>query len=379
MCIRAELARRPIITRHLLYNLIGWDKRERIREAAVYCGYFFASGAWREALVVWGLDPRTNPIYRKYQTVSFSSFNKTGTPLSRFGATTHYKNLARATPRQLAKQHTFDGVHISETGNLFQLCDLTDPMIKAILSTRNIRQTCAPTFPGWYHIGTWAKATVILKDKMNRLIANQGVDNGLYSRILTWPELWIDKEIAETYASEINDKEVHEEKRKEHTLMYTVRLAARNPKWAFERMEKRDRGDSEGTTIPESDESRQAVEDAVPEDFTEAPDTADTILMEVDPNEEGGEDENEDISDEEDEEDDREEVEELFDPDDDDEDDDDDDDDRDDEDEYGEDEGDDDGIDDVAGDYPDINKPRWQFAGEVQGPWDWGEQEDESE
>lgn len=181
--VRAELAQRPIITRHLLYNTIGWDKRDRIREVAPYCGYFFESGPWREALILFGIDPRTDPKYRKYQTISFMSFlkigrracrslyligaleltNRIGTARSRYMFDKHVRELARMPATELQTQHTFDGVNVSHTGNLFQFCDISDPLIRKILDTDDIRTTCAPTFQGWYHVGTWAKATVIRK------------------------------------------------------------------------------------------------------------------------------------------------------------------------------------------------------------------------
>jgi general transcription factor 3C polypeptide 5 (transcription factor C subunit 1) len=76
------------------------------------------------------------------------------------------KEFARKGTSALRNEHVFDGVTVGHTGNIFQFCDVTDPVIRKILDTEDIRTTCAPTFQGWYHIGTWAKATVILKDKM---------------------------------------------------------------------------------------------------------------------------------------------------------------------------------------------------------------------
>lgn len=164
--VRAELVRRPVITRHILYNKIGWDKLGRIREAAVYCGYFFESGPFREALVAFGVDPRKDPAFRKYQTINFLSFQKIGTKRSRHVFDKHIRELATKSTEELKTEHIFDGVKVSHTGNLYQFCDISDPLIRRILDTKDIRATCAPTLQGWYHIGTWAKATVILKDKM---------------------------------------------------------------------------------------------------------------------------------------------------------------------------------------------------------------------
>jgi len=292
--IRAELARRPIITRHLLYNKLGWDRRTRLRQAAVYCGYFFESGPWREALVAWGVDPRKDTTYRKYQTVSFTSYSKSGR--AKHGKTfdEHVQRLSQMSQRELERQHIFDGKTVSDTGSLFQFCDLEDPLLAHILATEDIRTSCAPTFQGWYHVGTWAKVTVILKDKMNTIIAGDEPDDALYSRVIAWPELWDDQEIAATYKTEVNNRQIHQEKRREHDVMHNVRYAARNPRYTFEKMEGAD-----GQPRP-STEEEEDVE--VSEDMTEVPDTAATILdegeKEIDDQEDYNEDEgNEEIDD----------------------------------------------------------------------------------
>lgn len=269
--IRDLLKERPIITRHMLYNKLGWDKRTRLRQAAVYCGYFFESGPWREALIAWGIDPRKDPEYRKYQTVSFMSYKKRGTARHHDAFDKHVQELSRMTAEQLEHQHTFDGIHASDTGNTFQFCDITDPLLAKMLATENIRTTCAPTFQGWYHVGTWAKATVILKDKMNTIIGGEVPDNTLYQRVCQWPELWNDKEVYDTYRDEVNDREAHEAKRREHEVMHSVRIAARNPRYAFEQMEK-DNTSSAST----GSGSALSEEVEIPEDLTEYPDNPET-------------------------------------------------------------------------------------------------------
>tara|TARA_R110002003_G_scaffold175_3_gene14205 strand:- start:52558 stop:53724 length:1167 start_codon:yes stop_codon:yes gene_type:complete len=287
--IRAELDKRPIITRHLLYNKLGWDRRTRLRQAAVYCGYFFESGPWREALVRWGVDPRKDPSYRKYQTVSFMSYLKSGR--AKHGKTfdEHVQKLSQMSAKELETQHMFDGRSVSDTGNTFQFCDITDPLIAKILATEDIRTTCAPTFQGWYHVGTWAKVTVILKHKMNAIIAGNTIDDALYDRVVGWPELWDDQEIAATYKAEVDNRQIHKEKQKEHDVMHSVRWAARNPRYAFEKMEAMDEQQKQQQQTTEGDEHAEADVE-VPEDMTEIPDTAETILRE-------GEDEAGDVED----------------------------------------------------------------------------------
>jgi general transcription factor 3C polypeptide 5 (transcription factor C subunit 1) len=309
--IRLELQKRPIITRHLLYNTLGWDKRDRLRQATVYCGYFFRTGPWREALITWGVDPRTDPSFRRYQTVSYLSYKKTGTARHHSEYDRHTRDLAAQSFEDLENQHIFDGIHVSFTGNLFQFCDITDPLLRGILDTDRIRETCAPTMQGWYHIGTWAKATVILKHKMNRILTHpdETPDNTLYARILTWPELWDDAELKAQYRSEFFDKKVNKEKREEHALMKQVMWATRSPRYAFERMEKaedlaqRMQGEltTTGRNLAEAEEEEAEEDDEVEVDMTEEPDTAKKILDEGDDEDDADdadEDEDEDEADE---------------------------------------------------------------------------------
>ncbi|ORY03306.1 RNA polymerase III transcription factor IIIC subunit-domain-containing protein [Clohesyomyces aquaticus] len=308
--IRAVLAQRPIATRHFLYNTLGWAKRDRIREAAVYCGYFFETGPWREALIAFGLDPRTDPKWRWYQTISFLSYQKggTGAPARTMKTWDHWvRNLKNVSKKELERQHIFDGKSVSTTGNTFQFCDITDPLLVSILSTEDIRETCAPTFHGWYHVGTWAKATVILKDKINTLNSppNLPPPDTLYARVASWPENFSDEEVYATYRAELHDRQIHREKFREHRVMHCVRWAARNPRYAFERMSRITREDrqreeednegsdrdAEGEVVDDGD-----VEGVVQEDATEVPDRGD--VSEVEDDEEGVDDDDEEEEDE---------------------------------------------------------------------------------
>jgi general transcription factor 3C polypeptide 5 (transcription factor C subunit 1) len=114
---------------------------------------------------------------------------------------------------------------------------------------------------------------------MNRLITGETPDPHLYDRILTWPEVWDDKTMYSTYRSEVWNPEIHKEKLKEHEVMHTVRWAARNPRWAFEKLEKR----SEQGRKDDKDQEMAEEEEEVPEDATEVPETAAAIFNDGEP------------------------------------------------------------------------------------------------
>ncbi|KAF1996461.1 hypothetical protein P154DRAFT_566058 [Amniculicola lignicola CBS 123094] len=282
--IRYEMKYRPIITRRVLFNRCGWSKRQLIRNAAVYCGYFFDTGPWREALIAWGLDPRKDPDYRKLQTISYSSFGRTGDTRTAMFWSQHVSWLAQIPPEKLVGEHLFDGHNVSQTGSIFQFCDILDPQIRRILDTHDIRKKCAPGFQGWYHAGTWAKATVILKHKMNILIRDQKLDPAVYEPVVNWPEKWDDTAIWDTYRDDFFKEGNRKDKTKLATfrLMLNVRMAARNPKYAFERIEEQYQRDAENSEDAEGMDDHTAI---VPEDTQEFPDQATDFVFDAQPEE----------------------------------------------------------------------------------------------
>jgi general transcription factor 3C polypeptide 5 (transcription factor C subunit 1) len=106
---------------------------------------------------------------------------------------------------------------------------------------------------------------------MNTIIGGEKPDDSIYQRIVNWPELWDDKEMAAQYKSEVDDRHIHHEKRREHQVMHNVRWAARNPRYAFEKMESLDEQDTQA-----GEEGPDDVD--IPEDMTEDPVQPDTIL-----------------------------------------------------------------------------------------------------
>ena len=105
---------------------------------------------------------------------------------------------------------------------------------------------------------------------MNRIISGETPDNSIYQRILNWPENWNDQEIYATYRQEILDPELRKEKAKEHKVMHTVRWAATNPRWAFEKIDK----------LTEGFDGDDDTEEQIPADATEVPETAEAIANE---------------------------------------------------------------------------------------------------
>ncbi len=95
-------------------------------------------------MIKFGVDPRSDPKYRFFQTMFFKSLaerERAKKPLvkpKRGGA------RVRKNQDQTAEEtgHIFDGNTLSIDGNVWQVCDIKDPLIHRILSTTNLRTEC---------------------------------------------------------------------------------------------------------------------------------------------------------------------------------------------------------------------------------------------
>ena len=138
------LDERPIWTRRGLSNHLRsheWSSVGRL--VYQYVGYMFRSGPWRDAVVKFGVDPRSDPKYRIYQTMTFQLFanDENGKPKK-----IEEGKKERGRTRQLKQydngSHIFDGIHVGLDGKTWQVCDITDPLLKPLLTTTNIRDEC---------------------------------------------------------------------------------------------------------------------------------------------------------------------------------------------------------------------------------------------
>jgi general transcription factor 3C polypeptide 5 (transcription factor C subunit 1) len=59
----------------------------------------------------------------------------------------------------------FDGESYKTDGKVWQVCDITDPLLKELLDNAPIRPECDAN-SGFYHGGLWAKVKAIMKTKL---------------------------------------------------------------------------------------------------------------------------------------------------------------------------------------------------------------------
>lgn len=140
---------RPIWTRRALHNRVAAEDLRVVGSNSAkymhqYIGYLFDSGPWRDAIVKFGVDPRKDPSLRKYQTMTFALDKEDFVN----GKSTTRKPL-RFDSSNLGSRdtHIFDGKTVNLDGKVWQVCDITDPLLRSLLSTTDIREDCHVCLP----------------------------------------------------------------------------------------------------------------------------------------------------------------------------------------------------------------------------------------
>jgi general transcription factor 3C polypeptide 5 (transcription factor C subunit 1) len=187
------LTTRPIWTRRGLLNCLPEHNiRYLAKHAIPYCGYHFRNGPWRDCIVKFGVDPRTSPDYRRYQTLIFKLDRTTAfgsnAPAVQGKGKKSYVRPSQNKPLKDDVSHIFDGHSVSKDGKTWAICDITDTFLANILSTKNIRETCDVVSDGWYHNGTLAKVRVIMRAKIQRILEGREYSDVEFGRLLAIPE-----------------------------------------------------------------------------------------------------------------------------------------------------------------------------------------------
>ena len=213
--LRAELEKRPLIVKRVQQNMIKVGNEYHLRRCWPYVGYMFRSGPFRDSIIKYGVDPRSDVKYRKYQSLIFQvpagpggvggpqtafsgaqspresrSPSSAGSPRSphsprvpgvwrghRHGLgkleSQHGDKYKRRTTTLASQRpidsHIFDGARLCRDGKTWQLIDITDPMLRKLINTKDLRDECDINFSGWYGNGTYAAIRLIMKEKIKLL------------------------------------------------------------------------------------------------------------------------------------------------------------------------------------------------------------------
>ncbi|CAK7216404.1 tau 95 subunit of transcription factor TFIIIC [Sporothrix bragantina] len=225
--MRRAVEERPVWTRRGLINHMiaatGLPLTEnRLKQYFGHVCYQFKGGPWRDTLVRYGVDPRTDPSCRQYQTMQFKLHKHEGRkaaywhtveedpiaqeataeeggrrgkhvamPLETADAAAAGGGTAAATDASSMQHrkdtHIFDGHSYCDDGKIWQVCDLHDPVLSKLLSEAPVRPECERMGAGWYHQGTWAKARAIMKIKLVAIRFGRFVDDASFTDSLAVP------------------------------------------------------------------------------------------------------------------------------------------------------------------------------------------------
>lgn len=143
---REELEKRPIMAKRVQGNLVA-NSDHLLRRAWCYVGYMFSAGPFRDAIIKFGVDPRKDPVCAKYQTLWFQLPGETGYGRSK-GSENVPSRLNGKTPRapkiraKSRDSHIFDGETLFRDGKTWQICDITDPLLKDFIDNTPLRDDC---------------------------------------------------------------------------------------------------------------------------------------------------------------------------------------------------------------------------------------------
>lgn len=165
---RAALEERPIWTRRALIQRVApYYSDNSLKIAIQLVGYQFKGGPFRDAVIRYGVDPRTDPAYRVYQTLAFK--------LDSLPVDSMVKNgVVRRMGREEARHsHLWDGTSYCTNGKFWQICDIRDPALLGLIEAAPLRDTCDIVADGWYYAGTWSKIKAFMKAKMIAIQADR--------------------------------------------------------------------------------------------------------------------------------------------------------------------------------------------------------------
>ena len=181
---------RPIWTRRALVNHVEEGNLTSSHQTALaYIGFSIASGVWSRTLCIYGVNPLSDPSYRKFQTVATINDQKRDSRGKMAGlAMQSARSVAASNNR---RSHVFTGKGpLPDDGSIYQLCDLADPQLKSLVDVgdAHLSEECDPETFGWYGNGTMSKIRIILRAKTSALRNGEPTMDKDFKRIIELPE-----------------------------------------------------------------------------------------------------------------------------------------------------------------------------------------------
>lgn len=202
--LQTIFSRRPIWTRRALINqLPPTINLQTVRFALAHVAFTIRSGPWRDTVCALGIDPRSSPSFRIYQSVTIQLVRKQGKADSLDADAAAADDNDEENPWDGSRSwkrsedlasHIFTGTGtIPPDGKIWQVCDVVDPQLGPVvrLDEGVVERECERRTRGFYPAGAWAKLKVALKYKIEALQRGKveeyvrAIDN-----LLTLPDVW---------------------------------------------------------------------------------------------------------------------------------------------------------------------------------------------
>lgn len=130
--LRQALITRPLLSRRVQLAIVTPGTDDQLKRVWAYLGYMFRSGPFKDVLIAFGVDPRSDPKYRIYQSVTIQVSNTRERKKHRYG-----EPPPEPTDSQ-PQTYVFDGLGVHLDGRVWQVCDVTDPQLKAYMESVSI-------------------------------------------------------------------------------------------------------------------------------------------------------------------------------------------------------------------------------------------------
>jgi hypothetical protein len=177
---------RPIWAREALASRVSHSPHmATLKKALQYVAYRFTAGPWRDCLIKRGVDPRRDPTYRVYQTIYFRVHNEEKAE-KKWYQPSRYANSQNHARSAI---QTFDGKSFTPGNRIWQVCDISDPLLERLIKTAPFRQSCDNACDGWFTNGALAKIRSIMRTKLDVIQLGKKVTDEEFAVTLEFPDV----------------------------------------------------------------------------------------------------------------------------------------------------------------------------------------------
>ncbi|CAG8434613.1 15083_t:CDS:10 [Funneliformis mosseae] len=171
--IRKLFEERPVWTRFALENNLPPNDIRNIKRLLPLVAYLMSNGPWRDCWMRYGYDPRLNKEARFYQLLDIRS-SRRPTKLGRAKRLLHVREEATTenggTDNYNSRtSHIFDGSSTCRDVAVFQICDITYPLLKTIIESPDSVQDFCDEHDGFYKRSELTKIRKIMRRKFRAL------------------------------------------------------------------------------------------------------------------------------------------------------------------------------------------------------------------